>query len=98
MDFTAFLILLAISVVVSWILHFGLHYYVTPGHWSFCSKVIVGWIGAWIGTPVFGRWFPTMNYMDIYYIPAIIGAFAAIIVAVDLVKMLSGSAPARKRR
>lgn len=98
MDFTAFLILLVISVVVSWILHFGLHYYVTPGPWSFASKVVVGWLGAWIGTPVFGRWFAGMNYNDIYYIPAAIGAFAALVVAVDLVTMLAGKSVARKRR
>jgi uncharacterized membrane protein YeaQ/YmgE (transglycosylase-associated protein family) len=98
MDFAAFLILLVISVVVSWVLHFGLNYYVTPGPWSFASKVVVGWFGAWLGTPVFGRWFPGMNYMDIYYIPAVIGAFAALVVAVDLVSMLKGGATTAARR
>jgi hypothetical protein len=48
MDFVSFLTLLIISVVVSGILHYGLNYYVTPGHWSFCSKIVVGWIGAWL--------------------------------------------------
>jgi uncharacterized membrane protein YeaQ/YmgE (transglycosylase-associated protein family) len=73
---------------------------VSPGPWSFASKVIVGWIGAWIGTPVFGSWFPGMNYQGIYYIPAVIGAFAALVVAVDLVKMLmgGGGGTARRRR
>ena len=56
MDFISFLILLVISVVVSGILHYGLNYYVTPGFWSFCSKVAVGWVGAWIGSPVIGHW------------------------------------------
>ena len=58
MDFISFLILLVISVVVSGILHYGLNYYVTPGFWSFCSKVAVGWLGAWIGSPVIGHWPP----------------------------------------
>lgn len=98
MDFTAFLILLVISVVVSWILHFGLNYYVTTGPWSFASKIVVGWFGAWLGTPVFGRWFPGMNYLDIYYIPAAIGAFAALVVAVDLVSMLKGGTTSSARR
>ena len=56
MDFISFLILLVISVVVSGILHYGLNYYVTSGFWSFCSKVAVGWVGAWIGSPVIGHW------------------------------------------
>ena len=56
MDFISFLILLIISVVVSAILHYGLEYYVTPGFWSFCSKVVIGWLGAWIGSPVLGYW------------------------------------------
>ena len=45
MDFISFLILLIISVVVSAMLHYGFKYYVMPGFWSFCSKVVVGGIG-----------------------------------------------------
>ena len=87
MDVISFLILLAISVVVSAILHYGLNYYVTPGPWSFASKVIVGWIGAWLGSPVFGHWLPDAHHGEVYYIPAILGAFAILILAVDLGKM-----------
>ena|SRR5919106_2196410 len=98
MDFWSFAILLIISAAVSWILHFGLEYYVTPGMWSYASKVVVGWFGAWLGTPVFGRWFPGLNYDGVYYIPAILGALAILLVAVDLVKMAnkSGTAMAAK--
>ena len=100
MDFMSFLILLAISAAVSWFLHFGLEYYVTPGMYSFASKVVVGWFGAWLGTPVFGRWFPGMNYEGVYYIPAILGAFAILLVAVDLMKMWksTGAASSAKKR
>lgn len=87
MDFISFLILLVISVVVSGILHYGLNYYVTAGFWSFCSKVVVGWVGAWLGSPIFGHWLPGLQYQEIYYIPAILGSAALILVAVDLVKM-----------
>lgn len=90
MSFVSFLILLIISVVVSGILHFGLRYYVTPGLWSFVSKIIVGWIGAWLGTPVFGRWWPGLQYEEVFYIPAILGSAALLILAVDLVKMRGG--------
>lgn len=86
MDFPSFLILLVVSLIVSAILHFGLKYYVRPGINSFISKVIFGWIGAWLGTPVFGRWFEGLNYQDVFYIPAILGSFAILIMMVDLVK------------
>lgn len=90
MDFISFLILLVISLVVSGVLHYGLNYYVTPGHWSFCSKVAVGWIGAWLGSPVFGNWphrWPFLHYDQVYIIPAILGALALLVVAVDLAKV-----------
>lgn len=73
----SFLILLIIRVVVSAILHYGLNYYVTSGFWSFCSKVVVGWIGAWIGSPVIGNSphrIPVLNYADIWIVPAILNA------------------------
>jgi hypothetical protein len=44
-DSIGFLILLVISIVVSGVLHYGLNYYVTPGFYLFCSKVVVGWMG-----------------------------------------------------
>jgi len=87
MDFVSFLILLVISIVVSGVLHYWLEYYVTPGLWSFCSKVVVGWVGAWLGSPVFGHWFPGLNWHEVYFIPAILGSFALVVLAIDFVKM-----------
>lgn len=88
MDFIGFLILLVISVVVSAVLHFGLKYYVTPGIASFCSKIVVGYIGAWIGTPVLGQWWPGVAYGDIYLVPAILGSLALLVLVVDVAKTL----------
>jgi uncharacterized membrane protein YeaQ/YmgE (transglycosylase-associated protein family) len=90
MDFVSFLILLIISLVVSGVLHYGLSYYATPGHWSFLAKVGAGWLGAWIGSPVLGYWphrWPVFHYQTIYIIPAILGALAVLVVAVDLAKI-----------
>ena len=93
MDFLGFLILLVISVVVSFVLHFPLKYHVNPGMWSFASKVVIGWIGGWLGTPVFGSWFPGLGYFpgssgeEVFIIPAILGCAAMIVVAVDVFKM-----------
>jgi len=87
MDFVSFLVLLVISVVVAGILHYGLKYYVTPGTASFCGKVVVGYIGAWIGTPVLGSWWPGVLYGPIYIVPAILGSLAFIVLCVDIGQM-----------
>jgi len=91
MNFVSFLILLAISVVVSYVMHYGLKYYVVPGFASFLSKVIIGWIGAWLGSPVFGHWL--FNYQEVYIIPAILGSLALLVFMVDLTKSLKASSP-----
>ncbi len=89
--FASFLVLLLISVVVSAILHFS--GYLVRGGWdSFVSKVFIGWIGAWLGSPVLGNWFEFLKFegeIDIYIIPAILGAFVLIVFAVDFVKTCS---------
>jgi|SRR5271155_469614 len=98
MNFISFLILLIISVVVSGILHYGFKYYATPGFESFCVKVVLGWFGAWLGSPVFGNWphlIPFLNYQNIWFIPAILGALAAVGLAVDFDKRARGAVARR---
>ena len=73
---------------------------VAPGHWSFASKVVVGWIGAWLGSPVLGHWphvVPNLYRGDLYYIPAILGAAAMILVAVDVGQMTLGALKGSRR-
>jgi len=86
MDFTSFLILLLISVVISWVLHYALKYYIIPGSASYFSKVVIGWVGAWLGSPVFGHWWEGLNYMEVYIVPAVLGSLLLIIFAVDIIK------------
>ena len=88
MNFISFLILLVISIVVSGVLHFGFKYYVTPGFASYLSKVVIGWIGAWLGSPVFGYWpHPLcLNYHEVWIVPAILGVLAIEVIAVDIIK------------
>ena len=83
-NFVSFLILLVISIVVSAVLHYGLKIYIRSGYVSFISKVIFGWIGAWLGSPVFGYWFGGLIYEKIYIIPAVLGSLALLIIMVDL--------------
>lgn len=88
--FISFLVLLVIGAVVAAVLHYVCKYYVTPGLWSFLSKVVVGYIGAWLGTPVFGKWWDGITYGDVYILPAIVGAFALLVLAVDCMQMVVG--------
>ena len=85
MDFISFLILLAISLIVSGVLHFGVQYYVTPGLNSYFGKVVIGWIGAWLGSPVLGHWWEGLNRGEVYYVPAFLGSLALLVIAVDAV-------------
>jgi len=39
-------------------------------------KWIAGWIGAWLGSPVFGHWGLGFNVENVYIIPALLGGFA----------------------
>ena len=91
MKFISFIILLGISLVVSVIMHFVFKYYVRPGWNSFVSKVIFGWIGAWLGSPVFGHWFDAVKYENVYIIPAILGSIAILILATDIVKSVKAA-------
>ncbi len=89
MGFDSFVTLLIISVVVSSILH--PKFYVRAGPGSFISKVIIGWIGAWLGSPVFGHWPEGFIYGEVYYVPAILGSFALLVLVVDIVKSTYGA-------
>lgn len=89
MDFISFIVLLAISIVVAAVLHFGLKYYVTAGISSFFGKIVICWIGAWLGSPVFGHWFEGVKVNDVYIIPAILGSLALMVLAVDALKSWS---------
>ncbi len=88
-DFTNFLILLTISVVSSATLHYGFNYHVTPGMSSLFSKVAIGWVGAWLGSMILGQWWEGPNYGQVYYVPAILGCLALLVVVVNLVKTYS---------
>ena len=89
MDFISFIILLIISIVVSGVLHFYFKFYIIPGWWSYASKVLIGWVGAWLGSPIFGYWWQGLNYNQVYIVPAILGSLASVIFVVDLIKTCS---------
>lgn len=81
LDLSGFLVMLTLSVMVAAILHYAFHYYVVPGPWSFMSKVVIGFVGGVFGPAIFGHWFPVLSGIPI--VPAMMGSFALIILAVD---------------
>src|ERR1700751_331940 len=73
MSLSPFLSLLVLGFVSSVVLHVLARYRVLAGLDGFVCKWIVGWIGAWLGSPVFGHW--GIHMENIYLIPAVLGAF-----------------------
>jgi uncharacterized membrane protein YeaQ/YmgE (transglycosylase-associated protein family) len=76
MGFRAFLTLFVISFIVAAIMHNAIRYRFLGGVDGFLSKWIVGWVGAWIASPVLGHWFSGVALGGQYIIPAFLGAFA----------------------
>jgi uncharacterized membrane protein YeaQ/YmgE (transglycosylase-associated protein family) len=85
MSFPSFIVLAIISIIVSLILHYGVRFYAVPGFNSFLGKVVLGWLGGWLGSPVFGHWGPSMEMDQVFIIPALLGCVAGLVLAVDWV-------------
>lgn len=81
MHFATFLVLLVVSFIAAIILHYGFRYRFLEGFDGFLWKWILGWIGAWLGTPVIGDWFSHVALAHVFIIPAFIGAFVGGFVA-----------------
>jgi len=55
MSFGGFLVLLVASLVASVVIHYLIRYRFLEGFDGFLYKVIAGWVGAWLGSPVIGH-------------------------------------------
>jgi len=75
MNFWAFLVLLVAAVIAAVVLHYLICYRFLEGFDGFIGKLGVGWLGAWLGSPVLGHWFEPVKLAGIYLIPALLGAF-----------------------
>jgi uncharacterized membrane protein YeaQ/YmgE (transglycosylase-associated protein family) len=91
MSMLSFLILTLIGVVVAVAYHNVIRYRFLEGNDALVGKLIVGWIGAWLGSPVFGHWL--WKVQNVYIVPAILGAIAVIHLTV-----LTGKALAKLTR
>ena len=88
MSFTSFMGLLCISVAVALVLHYLVRYRVVEGFDGFLGKVIIGWLGAWLGSPVLGHWPANPTFADIYPVPAFLGSIASVFSVVLFFKTL----------
>ncbi len=73
MGFLTWFWLTVIALVVSILMYYVFRKRLAGGYWS---QLIIGWIGAWLGSPVFGHWL--WHYGRVYFIPAILGSIALI--------------------
>ena len=76
MNFVSFLTLTIIGAVVAAIYHWGLRYRVAEGLDAAFGSLVVGWVGAWLGSPVLGHWL--WKYENVYIVPAVLGAIATV--------------------
>jgi len=76
MSFLSFLVLSVIGAAVACMYHFALRYRFLEGTAALFGKLVVGWVGAWLGSPVLGHWFWKVE--NVYIVPAILGAIATI--------------------
>ncbi len=75
MNFASFLTLFIISLIAALIMHYAVRYRVLNGGDGFVAKWIVGWVGAWLSSPVLGHWFSGVSISSVYIIPAFLGGF-----------------------
>lgn len=89
MSFWAFLVLLVASVIAAFVIHYLIKYRCLEGFDGFLGQWIIGWVGAWLGSPVLGHWFNHVELAGVYLIPALVGAFAVAFMATAASKFLN---------
>jgi uncharacterized membrane protein YeaQ/YmgE (transglycosylase-associated protein family) len=87
MSFGAFLVLLVAGVIAAAVIHYLIGYRFLEGFDGFLAKVIAGWTGAWLGSPILGHWFEQVKVLNVYLIPALLGAFVGAFVVTVSVKV-----------
>jgi len=95
MNFTTFFTVLVIAAVVACVYHFVLRYRFLEGYDALAGKVIIGWLGGWIGSLIFGN--RLWKIQDVYVLPAVLGAIAAIHMSVLIWKAVEKVAAIRAR-
>lgn len=93
MSLLSFLILTFIGAVVAASYHYVIRYRFLESNDAVIGKLIIGWLGAWLGSPVLGHWL--WNVENVYIVPSLLGAIATIHVSVLTAKSLAQLASMR---
>jgi uncharacterized membrane protein YeaQ/YmgE (transglycosylase-associated protein family) len=93
MSLLSFLVLTLIGAVVAVAYHYVIRYRFLEGDDALIGKLIIGWVGAWLASPVLGHWLWKVE--NVYIVPAILGAMAAIHLTVLTGKALAKLASIR---
>lgn len=90
MNFPAFLTLLVLGLISSFVIHTLVRYRMLSGGDGFLAQWAAGYFGAWLSAPVFGHW--GMMTGSLYLAPAILGAFTGSFLAAAAYKAIPGTA------
>ncbi|MCF8001712.1 MAG: hypothetical protein K9K76_07655 [Halanaerobiales bacterium] len=82
-SFLEFLILLVIGIIGWLVIRYLGRKKIGTGGIGDLAMIIVGWLGAWVGSPVLGYWFEAVKIKGVYIIPALLGSLVAIILCVQ---------------
>jgi uncharacterized membrane protein YeaQ/YmgE (transglycosylase-associated protein family) len=93
MSLLSFLILTFISAVVAAAYHYVIRYRFLDGNDAVVGKLVIGWLGAWLGSPVLGHWLWKVE--NVYIVPALLGAIATIHLTILTAKALAKFASMR---
>src|SRR5262249_33750837 len=88
MTFASFLALLVIGAVCALFLDGILRPRLLGKGQDYLCQLIVGWLGAWIGSAVVGHWGGVIPTTNVYLLPAIVSSLAAIYALIELVRIV----------
>jgi len=93
MSFVSFLTLFVVGAVVALAYHRVIRYRFLEGKDALVGKLIVGWVGAWLGSAVLGHWLWKIE--NVYLVPAVLGAIATVHLTVLTAKLFGKIASMR---
>jgi uncharacterized membrane protein YeaQ/YmgE (transglycosylase-associated protein family) len=88
MTFASFVALLVIGAVCALFLDGILRPRFLGKGQDYLCQLIVGWLGAWIGSAVVGHWGGMIPTTNIYLLPGIVSSLAAIYLLIELVRIV----------